>query len=468
MNRTYIGELNKKVGEEVKICGWVDVRRDHGKLIFIDLRDMSGKVQMVALPNHAEAHTAANTVRPEWVVEVTGKINARPERMVNKDEANGGVEIEMLSLTVLNEAITPAIDVRSEGMDIGEEARLKNRYLDLRRPRLQKNIRNRSKVMLLTRNILEKEGFCEIETPTLTKATAEGSRDFLVPSRLEPGSFYALPQSPQQYKQLLMAAGFEKYFQLVRCYRDEDTRGDRQPEFTQMDLEMSFASEEDVMAVNEKTIIEVVQKLYPHKKIQQIPFPKIPYKEAMEKYGSDKPDIRTDKNDPNLLAFAWIVDFPMFEKGDDGKWTFTHNPFSAVKKESMNDLMNKTNIEKIIAAQYDLDLNGNEAAGGGLRNYRPEALRKVLEIMEFSDQKIEREYGHMLRAFETGVPPHGGIAWGLDRLIMILENEPNIREVIAFAKNGEGKDLMIEAPGPVSAEQLRDLRIEIKQKKENK
>jgi aspartyl-tRNA synthetase len=322
--------------------------------------------------------------------------------------------------------------------------------------------------MLLTRNILEKEGFCEIETPTLTKATAEGSRDFLVPSRLEPGSFYALPQSPQQYKQLLMAAGFEKYFQLVRCYRDEDTRGDRQPEFTQMDLEMSFASEEDVMAVNEKTIIEVVQKLYPHKKIQQIPFPKIPYKEAMEKYGSDKPDIRTDKNDPNLLAFAWIVDFPMFEKGDDGKWTFTHNPFSAVKKESMNDLMNKTNIEKIIAAQYDLDLNGNEAAGGGLRNYRPEALRKVLEIMEFSDQKIEREYGHMLRAFETGVPPHGGIAWGLDRLIMILENEPNIREVIAFAKNGEGKDLMINAPGPVSAEQLRDLRIEIKQKKENK
>ncbi len=468
MQRTYIGELNKKVGEEVKICGWVDVRRDHGKLIFIDLRDMSGKVQMVALPNHAEAHTAANTVRPEWVVEVTGKVNARPEKMVNKDEANGAVEIEMLSLAVLNEAITPAIDVRSDGMEIGEESRLKNRYLDLRRPRLQKNIRNRSKVMTLVRTLLEKEGFCEIETPILTNATAEGSRDFIVPSRIETGSFYALPQSPQQYKQLLMASGFEKYFQFARCFRDEDTRGDRQPEFTQMDLEMSFPTEEDVMGVNERVIIEVIQKLYPQKKIQQIPFPKITYKESMEKYGTDKPDLRKDKEDKDLLAFAWVVDFPMFEKDDKGKWTFTHNPFSTTKPESMKDLMAKTNIENIMAAQYDLALNGNEAGGGSIRNHRPEALRKVLEIMDFSDEKIEREYGHMLRAFETGVPPHGGIAWGLDRLIMILENEPNIREVIAFAKNGEGKDLMINAPGPVSAEQLRDLRIEIKQKKSEK
>jgi aspartyl-tRNA synthetase len=465
MQRTYIGELNKKVEEEVKICGWVDVRRDHGKLIFIDLRDMSGKVQMVALPNNKDAHAAANTVRSEWVVEVTGKVNARPERMVNKDEANGAVEIEMLSLTVLNEAVTPAIDVRSDGIEIGEDARLKYRYLDLRRPRMQKNIRNRSKVMTLTRNILENEGFCEIETPNLTNATAEGSRDFIVPSRLEPGNFYALPQSPQQYKQLLMASGFEKYFQFARCFRDEDSRGDRQPEFTQMDLEMSFATEEDVMKINEKVIIEIVQKLYPHKKIQQIPFPKISYKEAIEKYGTDKPDIREDKNDKDLLAFAWIIDFPMFEKTEEGAWTFTHNPFSATKAESLNDLMNKTNIEKIMAAQYDIALNGNEMGGGSIRNHRPEALKKVLEIMGFSDEKIEKEYGHMLKAFETGTPPHGGIAWGLDRMIMILENEPNIREVIAFAKTGEGKDLMMNAPGPVSAEQLRDLKIEIKKKK---
>jgi len=464
MQRTYIGELNKKVGEEVKICGWVDVRRDHGKLIFIDLRDMSGKVQMVALPNHTEAHASANTVRSEWVVEITGKVNARPERMVKKDEINGAVEIEMLSLVVLNEAITPAIDVRGDGMEIGEDARLKYRYLDLRRPRMQKNIRNRNKVMLLTRNILEKEGFCEIETPNLTIATAEGSRDFIVPSRLEQGKFYALPQAPQQYKQLLMTSGFERYFQFARCFRDEDTRGDRQPEFTQMDLEMSFATEEDVMSINEKALIEIVQKLYPHKKIQQIPFPRISYKEAMEKYGSDKPDIRTDKNDPNLLAFAWIVDFPMFEKGDNGKWTFTHNPFSGTKPESYNDLMSKTNIEKIMAAQYDITLNGSEVGGGSIRNHRPEALRKVLEVMEFSEEKIQREYGHMLKAFESGTPPHGGIAWGLDRLVMILENEPNIREVIAFAKTGEGKDLMMDAPGSVSSEQLRDLGLEIKKK----
>lgn len=465
MERTYIKDLASKVGEEVKICGWIDVRRDHGKLIFIDLRDMSGKVQMVALPNHTEAHTLANTVRPEWVVEVTGKINARPERMINKDEVNGAVEIEILSLSVLNEASVPPIDVRSNGIDIGEDARLKYRFLDLRRPRMQKNIRNRHKVMLMTRNLLSGEGFTEIETPNLTVATAEGSRDFIVPSRLEPGTFYALPQSPQQYKQLLMSAGFEKYFQFARCYRDEDSRGDRQPEFTQMDLEMSFVKEEDVMAVNERTVIEIIQKLYPHKKIQQIPFPKIPYAEAMAKYGSDKPDIRTDKNDPDLLAFAWIVDFPMFEKTDEGKWTFTHNPFSGCKEESLNDLMNKTNIEKILASQYDLDLNGNEMGGGSIRNHKPEALRKVLEIMEYSEEKIEREYGHMLRALGAGTPPHGGIAWGLDRMIMLLENEPNIREVIAFAKTGEGKDLMMGAPGKVSAEQLRDLRIEVKIKK---
>lgn len=463
--RTYIKDLAGKVGEEVTIAGWVDVRRDHGKLIFIDLRDMSGKVQMVALPNHKEAHEIANTVRPEWIVEVSGKVNARPERMINKDETNGSIEIEMLSVKVLNEASVPPFDVRGDGKDIGEDTRLKYRYIDLRRPRMQKNIRNRSKVMTLVRNILENEGFTEIETPNLTIATAEGSRDFIVPSRIDPGNFYALPQSPQQYKQLLMSAGFERYFQFARCFRDEDSRGDRQPEFTQMDLEMSFASEEDVMAVNEKTIIEVVQKFYPHKKIQQIPFPKIPYKEAMEKYGSDKPDIRTDKNDPDLLAFAWIVDFPMFEKGDDGKWTFTHNPFSGCKAESFDDLMNKTNIEKIMASQYDIALNGYEMGGGSVRNHRPDALKKVLEIMEYSEEKIEREYGHMLRALGSGTPPHGGIAWGLDRMIMILENEPNIREVIAFAKNGEGKDLMMNAPGKVSTEQLRDLRIEVKVKK---
>ncbi|MFH0755406.1 MAG: aspartate--tRNA ligase [bacterium] len=459
--RTYIKELNKKIGEEVKICGWIDVRRDHGKLIFIDLRDMSGKVQMVALPNHIEAYSLANIIRPEWVVEIIGKVNARPKKMVNENELNGNVEIEIFSLIVLNEAITPTIDVRGDGMEIGEEARLKYRYLDLRRPRMQKNIRNRFKLMQCIRNIFEKENFVEIETSSLTASTPEGSRDFIIPSRLEMGKFYALPQSPQQYKQLLMSSGFEKYFQFARCYRDEDLRGDRQPEFTQMDLEMSFATEEDVMNINEKILIESIQKLYPNKKIQQIPFPKITYKEAMEKFGSDKPDIRNDKNDKDLLAFVWIIDFHMFEKGDDGKWTFTHNPFSGTKLESFNDLINKTNIEKIIAAQYDIVLNGNEIGGGSIRNHKSEALKKVFEIMDYSDEKIEKNFGHMLQAFESGTPPHGGIAWGLDRLLMILENEINIREVIAFPKTGEGKDLMMNAPSEISSEQLRDLGIEI-------
>ncbi len=465
MTRTYIKDLEKKVGETVTIKGWVDIRRDQGKLIFFDFRDMTGYVQGVILPNAKEAHEVGSKVRSEWVVEVEGKINARPERNIQKDKQNGAIELEILKITVLNEAQTPPIDVRSDGLEIGEESRLTYRYLDLRRPRMQKNIRNRHAVTLFVRNFFAKEGFTEIETPNLTIATAEGSKNFIVPSRLEKGKFYALPQAPQQYKQLLMTAGIEKYFQFARCFRDEDTRGDRQPEFVQMDLEMSFVEQEDVMELNERALIEFVKKIYPHKKIQQIPFPRIPYKEAMEKYNSDKPDIRTDKNDPNLLAFAWIVDFPMFEKGDEGNWTFTHNPFSGTKAESHQDLMNKTNIEKIVAAQYDITLNGSEIGGGSIRNHRPEALRKVLEIMGFSNEKIEKEYGHMLKAFEAGTPPHGGIAWGMDRLMMILENEPNIREVIAFAKTGEGRDLMMKAPSEVSEDQLKELGIEIRKAK---
>jgi len=468
MQRTYIKELGTKVGEEVTIKGWVDIRRDQGKLIFLDFRDMTGVVQGVILPNATEAHGVGEKLRPEWVVEVKGKVNERPERNRKAGVLNGNIELEILNINILNEALTPPIDVRGDGYEIGEDVRLTNRYLDLRRPRLQKNIRNRSKVMTFARNFLTKEDFAEIETPTLTIATAEGSRDFLVPSRLERGAFYALPQSPQQYKQLLMAASMEKYFQFARCYRDEDSRGDRQPEFTQMDLEMSFVNRDDVMEVNERALIALVKELYPHKKIQQIPFPRLTYKEVMEKYGSDKPDIREDKNDKDLLAFCWVIDFPMFEKTDNGGWTFTHNPFSSPTPECMTDLMNKTNIENIITTQYDIALNGYELGGGSVRNHRPEALRKTLEIMGFSDEKIEKEYGHMLKSFSFGIPPHGGIAWGFDRLMMLLENEPNIREVIAFAKNGEGRDLMIGAPAKVSEEQLLELSISVIKKEDKK
>ena len=461
MQRTYIKELKNKVGEEVSISCWVDIRRDHGKLIFVDLRDMSGKVQAVALPNHKEAVAVASTIRPEWVVEVTGKVNPRPEKLVNKNEENGAIELEIISINVLNEALTPPLDPRGDGREIDEEVRLKYRYLDLRRPRMQKNIRNRHKVLKFVRDFLDKEGFIEIETPNLTKSTPEGSRDYIVPSRLEQGKFYALPQSPQQYKQLLMAAGMEKYFQVARCFRDEDTRGDRQPEFTQLDMEMSFPTQEEIIQLNEKMMIELVKAVYPEKEIQQIPFPRLTYKEAMEKYNSDKPDLRKDKNNPNLLAFCWVVDFPMFEKTDDGKWTFTHNPFSAAQPQHIEDLMEKKNIENILAAQYDIALNGCEIGGGSIRNHKPEALKKVFQIMGYEDERIENNFGHMLKAFEMGTPPHGGIAWGIDRLIMFLENEPNIREVIAFAKTGEGKDLMMDSPSEVSTEQLKELGIKI-------
>jgi len=459
--RILIAETPKHFGKEVKLAGWIDVRRDHGKLVFLDLRDMSGKVQMVVLPNHPEAIAVAQTLRSEWVVEIIGNVNPRPEKLVNKDQPNGALEIEVLSITVLNTAETPVFDIASDGKEISEELRLKYRYLDLRRDRMQKNMRNRHLVTNFIRTFYSEEGFVEIETPNMTKSTPEGSRDYIVPSRIDKGKFYALPQSPQQYKQLLMAAGFERYFQVARCFRDEDTRGDRQPEFTQIDLEMSFVEQEDVMEINERMITQLVQKIYPEKKIQTLPFPRLTYQEAMEKYGCDKPDIRTDKNDPNLLAFCWVVDFPFFEKDDKGGWTFTHNPFSAPKPEFMNDLMEKKNIGSIGAAQYDMVLNGYEIGGGGIRNHAPEALKKVFEIMGYSEERIEKNFHHMLEALASGTPPHGGLAFGFDRLMMLLQNEPNIREVIPFAKTGEGRDPMMESPSEVSVEQLIELGLRI-------
>lgn len=465
MERTYIKDLQNKVGQQVSISGWIDVRRDQGKMVFLDLRDVSGKVQAVVLPMHTDALEVAQRVRSEWVVSVSAQVNKRPERNIKAGVPNGDIELEVLRIEVLNEAETPVFDVSSLGHEIGEETRLRYRYLDLRRPRMQRNFRMRHEVLLHLRNFFAQHGFMEIETPSLTKSTPEGSRDYVVPSRLDQGKFYALPQSPQQYKQLLMAAGFERYVQVARCFRDEDTRGDRQPEFTQIDMEMSFVTQEEVMQINEALMIELVTKLYPEKRIQQVPFPRISYKEAMEKYGNDKPDIREDKEDPNLLAFCWVIDFPFFEKTDTGAWTFSHNPFSAPKPEFMEDLMAKKNIGDIVAAQYDMALNGYEIGGGGIRNHNPEALKKVFEIMGHSPEGIEQNFGHMLKALAAGAPPHGGLAFGFDRLMMLLQGEPNIREVIAFAKTGEGRDPMMESPSEISAEQLQELGITVSRAK---
>lgn len=458
MKRTYIKDLGQHVGEEVNIKGWVDVRRDQGKMVFMDMRDMSGKVQCVVLPGSGAIETVKE-VRTEWVLSIQGKVNKRPERNVKVGVLNGDIELEILSIEVLNKSETIPFDISGDTKEINEEVRLKYRYVDLRSDRMQKNIRNRHKIIKLVRDSLDNEGFIEVETPILTKSTPEGSRDYVVPARLYPGKFYALPQSPQQYKQLLMTSGVEKYFQIARCMRDEDTRGDRQPEFTQLDMEMSFVEREDVMQLNEKLLIEVVTKLYPEKKIQQIPFPRFTFAGAMEKYGNDKPDIREDKNDPNLLAFCWVVDFPFFEKTDTGGWTFTHNPFSRPKPEHVEMLMKGESIGDILTTQYDVALNGMEIGGGSIRNHDPEALRKVFEIMGHKPEDIEKNFGHMMTAFSLGTPPHGGIAWGLDRFIMTLQNEPNIREVIPFAKTGEGKDPMMDSPAEISVDQLLELGI---------
>jgi aspartyl-tRNA synthetase len=465
--RTYIRDLSSKKGEEVVISGWVNVRRDQGKLIFLDFRDMTGIVQGVILPGSVAMETG-KILREEFVVEVTGKVNERPERNRKEGVLNGDIELEILSINVLNESETVPFPIDGDTREINEAIRLEHRYLDLRNPRMQKNVRNRAKVQSLVRSVLEQEGFVEVETPMLTAPTPEGSRSYVVPSRAWKGDFYSLPQSPQQYKQLLMVGGLERYFQFARCMRDEDARGDRQPEFTQLDLEMSFVTEEDVMALNERVLIEIVTKLYPEKRIQQVPFPRMSYKDAMEKYGVDRPDIREDKNDPNLLAFLWVIEWPMFEPtGEDnldgtGAWTFTHNPFSKPKDVSFDAFMKKEDIVNILTSQYDITLNGSEIGGGSIRNHKSDALRTTFEIMGYDAARIESNFGHMLKALEFGAPPHGGIAWGFDRLMMILENEPNIREVIPFAKTGDGKDLMMHAPSDISEKQKLELGVTVK------
>ncbi|MDB5175171.1 MAG: aspartyl-tRNA synthetase, aspartyl-tRNA synthetase [Candidatus Saccharibacteria bacterium] len=456
MNRSWITDTVSKVDETVLVKGWVQTRRDHGKLIFIDVRDRSGFAQVVFRANdNPELFEKASTLRSEFVVAITATVQKRGERQINPDLATGTIELLATDMQILNESETPVFEVE-KAAETSEELRMQYRYMDLRSERMRNNIGMRHKVIKLIRDELDAQDFWEIETPYLTKGTPEGAREFIVPARLSPGSFYVLPQSPQQFKQLLMIGGTERYFQIARCFRDEDTRGDRQAEFTQMDLEMSFVEQEDVMALNEALLIKIVEKLYPEKRIQQVPFPRIPYAEAMEKYGNDRPDIREDKEDPNLLAFCWVVDFPMFEKTEQGGWTFTHNPFSATRPEFAEDLASKTNLENIIAAQYDIVLNGYEIGGGSIRNHRPAALRSVLEIIGYSPAEIEANFGHVLRAFDFGAPPHGGIAWGLERLVMLLQNEPSIRDVMAFPKTGDSRDLLMGAPSPLSAQALKD------------
>ncbi len=447
-------ETLDKVGKDVVLKGWVRSVRDHGKITFLDLRDRTGVIQCVG-ENFPK-------LTNESVIEVTGKVSKRPDRLVNKELETGSIEIDVDKVNVLagsKEQLPFPID--TDGLDIEEDIRLKYRYLDLRRDRLQKNIKTRSKYVQAAREYLFAKDFVEIETPYLSQSTPEGSRDFIVPSRKYHGKFYALPQSPQQYKQLIMSASFERYFQIARCFRDEDPRADRGFEHTQIDIEMSFVTREDVMRTVEEMTIYALEKI--GAKISKKPFPVFTYKEVIEKFKDDKFDMRTtEEKKRGVMSFAWVVDYPFFEKDKNGNWTFTHNPFSAPKDEEHEKwLLSGKNIEKILTSQYDLVCNGLEVSGGSIRAHTPEVLEATYKIMGYTKDEIQDSVGHMIEAFKYGTPPHGGCAQGFERLLMAYFGEEYLREIQAFPMTGRGRVSVMDAPGRVKKEQLQELGIKI-------
>ena len=578
------GELTAKgEGKTVTLSGWVHRRRDHGGLIFIDLRDRYGLTQVVFDPEfNKESWKIAEDVRTEYVLKVTGEVRKRIDGQSNKNMSTGEIEVYINEIEVLNKSKTPPFEIDIE-KGVNEELRLKYRYLDLRIKRMQANMMLRHKLIKEIRDFMDNQDFMEIETPILIKGTPEGSREYLVPSRIYPGKFYVLPQSPQQLKQMLMIAGFDKYFQIARCFRDEDQRGDRQPEFTQLDIEMSFVEEKDVMKINESLLINLTKKFKPDKKIMHESFPVITWKEAMEKYGSDKPDIRFDmqivdvsdivkdsgfsifsgaiKNggvvkalkvegasgwsrgdidkleeiakiygakglayfiynedgikspllkflnddevksitektgaktgdlvffgaddfntacealgqirlecgrklnliDENIFAYLWVNEFPMFEKGKEtGEINAVHHPFTRPMDEDI-DLLD-SEPEKARSIAYDIVLNGNEIGGGSIRIHEHSLQQKIFDILKITPEDAEMRFGHMLEAFSYGAPPHGGIAWGLDRLIMLFADEPNIREVIAFPKDQKAKDLTLGAPSVMPEKDVAEANVKI-------
>ena len=588
------GELSKKdVGAKVTLAGWVDRRRDHGGLIFIDLRDREGIVQVVFNPDTSKlCHEIASDMRNEYVVRVSGEVALRPRGTENPNLPTGDIEVIAHNTDILNPSKTPPFYI-NEDIEVEESLRLKYRYLDLRRTRMKENLLLRHRVVKFMRDFLDAKGFIEIETPVLIKSTPEGARDYLVPSRLYPGKFYALPQSPQQLKQLLMVAGVEKYFQIARCFRDEDTRADRQPEFTQLDLEMSFVEEEDILNLLEELFTSLVETIKPEMRVIK-PFPRLTYAEAMERYGTDKPDLRFGLEirdlsdiaaqsdfsifrsaiadggkvkgicapgcgtytrsqldelnklvqslgaeglvtislgtaggnlsdltiemvksvaarfltldqikqmaerlgaktgdlllivagnhklvdmtlselrqemghrlklaDPDLFVFAFVQNFPLLRWDDEtGRWESEHHPFTAPWDEDVPLL--DTAPEKVHGKHYDVICNGYEIGGGSLRIHTSELQRKIFKLLGYNDEEVEERFGHMLEAFQYGAPPHGGIAVGLDRIVMLLAGEETIREVIAFPKNQSAADLTFDAPSPVTEEQLAELHLRLR------
>jgi len=449
MKRTHTcGELTAKdIGKKATLVGWVHKRRDHGKLIFIDIRDRYGMTQIVFFKMKE-----AEELRSEYVIAVKGVVQERPKGTENPNMPTGEVELGVTGLEILNPSLTPPFELDNTG-EISEEVRLKYRYIDLRRPEIQKKLILRHKVIKSMRDFLDKQDFIEVETPILTKSTPEGARDFLVPSRLNHGKFFALPQSPQLFKQLLMVSGLERYFQIAKCFRDEDLRADRQPEFTQLDMEFSFTDEDEIFATIEK-LLKYTFKAALGLDLKT-PFPRMSYKEAMEKYNSDKPDIRENKTG---FQFLWVTSFPLFRYSEEEKkWDMEHHPFTYPVVEDIEFI--EKDPARVRSRAYDLVINGVEIASGSIRIHKRELQEKIFSRIGLSTEEARERFGFLLEAFQYGAPPHGGIALGLDRLIALMAGSDTIRDVIAFPKTQKAVCPLTDAPSSVDEQQLKELGI---------
>lgn len=463
MLRTHrIGEVNEKLaGKKVKLAGWIDTIREHGNVIFFDLRDRYGKIQAVISKKVGEGEfKKAKSLTVESCVSFEGEIKVRPKGSENKELSTGGVELGISSIEVYN--LCEQIPFKMDDEETNEDIRLKYRFLDLRNKRMQRNLILRSDALKAVREFYANEGFVEIETPILAKSTPEGARDYIVPSRNYPGKFYALPQSPQLFKQLSQVGGFDRYIQIARCFRDEDLRADRQPEFTQIDLEMSFIEQDDIIDTVERMIKHLFKEVLNEN--VKIPFKRISYADAMKKYKTDSPDLR--KETKEKFAFCWVVDFPLFEySNEDKRYKSTHHPFTM---PNMKDF--EKNKEKAKSLAYDIVLNGTEIGGGSIRIHNSDIQQKIFDVLKISKKEAEEKFGFLLKALSYGAPPHGGLALGFDRLVALMAGEDSIREMIAFPKNKEARDVMLDAPSEVSKMQLKEANIncEIPKKKSKK
>ncbi len=461
MLRTHTcGELNlSNVGKNVILCGWVSTRRDHGSLIFLDLRDRYGITQIVVHKKESgkDTYNITKGIKLESVLKVNGEVRQRPENTYNEDMFTGKIEVAASKIDILNESKELPFEIE-KSEDVSQDLRFKYRYLDLRRDKAFKRLKLRHSVFTLIREYLSKQGFLELDTPLLTKSTPEGARDFLVPSRIMKGKFYALPQSPQLFKQIYMVAGVDKYFQIARCFRDEDLRADRQPEFTQLDIECSFINEQDIINLVESLFKYIFDEILGIN--LQIPFPRLSYKEVLEKYNTDKPNLSKREGE---FKFIWILDFPMFKYNDEEKvWELEHHPFTTPKIDDFSML--EENKSSVLARSYDLVVNGVELGSGSIRIHQRKLQEKIFELIGLKREEYESKFGFLLDALDLGAPPHGGIAFGLDRLIAIMSGCESIREIIPFPKTQAGVCQLTDAPAEVSDKQLKDLELKCKSK----